>query len=102
MTKDDLYRALTARGLKSGQAKALTDGFFRLIISELRLGKTVSLKNFATFVVRHKGEIRIMNNRTKKAMDIPSHKVVQAKFSRLLKNLMIKNSRKNADSSQDQ
>jgi len=101
MTKDDLYKVLVAKGLKTGQARALTDGFFKTIISEIRQGKTVSLKNFATFIVRQKGAIRIMNNKTKKAMNIPSHKVIHAKFSRMLKNLMIKNNKAKAETAKE-
>ena len=93
MTKDDCYAILARKGLKSGQARLLADEFFRLVADEIRQGQTVSLKNFVTFSVRHKKEIRIMNNRMKKEMLIPAHKVVRTKFSRLLKNLVVKNTK---------
>lgn len=88
MIREDLYRIMQESGLNLAASRSIVDGFFREIRNGILTGKTVKIKNLVSFRTRIKKEINIMNNKNKKRMAIPSHKVVLAKFSRQMKHIL--------------
>lgn len=84
-TRRDAARLLEETGLPPSVARRVADGFFGLIIEALRQGRTVRLKNFATFQVRTLPERKIHDARTGSHRILPPRRKVHATFSKSLK-----------------
>jgi integration host factor subunit alpha len=77
VTKAELRAQLSEHmGLTMKESRELVDGFFEILLTELRQGKTVKLANFGTFHVRTKVARPGRNLRTSEQVEVIARRSV--------------------------
>jgi nucleoid DNA-binding protein len=89
MTRETLYKVLEEKGLTSVTAKRVVDEFFQALLESIASGDETGIKNFVRFRTRLKPASTFMNNRMKKRMPVPDHRVVLARFAKSFREMFV-------------
>lgn len=86
ITKKDITRIINSKlGLPKILAHNILNEIFKIIINQIKIKKTLKIKNFGTFRVLHKKEREGRNPKTNKAHQINERNVVTFKNSEFFK-----------------
>jgi len=77
VTKTELAAQLVEHmGLTQRESRELVDGFFDILSTELKRGKTVKLTNFGTFHIHKKNARPGRNLQTSQEVEVPARRTV--------------------------
>jgi integration host factor subunit alpha len=87
MTKADIVEYVYEKvgGISKKESAELVDELIELMKGTLASGENIKITGFGNFVVKHKGQRKGINPRTKKPIILPERKVLKFKSSQILR-----------------